>query len=251
MVIMNVVEFGKENTDIIILLHGGGLSWWNYRETAKLLEDKYRVVLPILDGHAGSDEDFTGIEQNAAEIISYIDKEFSGSVLLIGGVSLGAQILLDILAQRNDICKYAVIESALVCPMKLTGILVKPMLDMSYRLIGKKWFSSLQYRSLGLKAELYPEYYRDTCAITKENMTAFLRANSLYNAKDGLRAVKAKAFVFVGKKERPIMLKSAKKLGQLLPDAKVEVLDELKHGEFSANFALRFAQTITKIIENK
>ena len=52
---MNVIEYGKQNSDIIILLHGGGLSWWNYRAEAELLSDRYHVVLPILDGHADSD----------------------------------------------------------------------------------------------------------------------------------------------------------------------------------------------------
>ena len=32
---MNYVEYGKENSDVIILLHGGGLSWWNYKEVAE------------------------------------------------------------------------------------------------------------------------------------------------------------------------------------------------------------------------
>ena len=32
---MKVVEYGKGNKDIIILLHGGGLSWWNYEEVAE------------------------------------------------------------------------------------------------------------------------------------------------------------------------------------------------------------------------
>ena len=48
---MNYVEYGKENSDVIILLHGGGLSWWNYKEVAERLQTDYHVVLPILDGH--------------------------------------------------------------------------------------------------------------------------------------------------------------------------------------------------------
>jgi hypothetical protein len=48
---MNVIEYGKQNSDIIMLLHGGGLSWWNYRAEAELLSGRYPVVLPILDGH--------------------------------------------------------------------------------------------------------------------------------------------------------------------------------------------------------
>ena len=63
---MTVFEFGKQNKDAILLLHGGGLSWWNYREVAKLLEKDYHVILPVLDGHAGSQAPFTTIEDNAA-----------------------------------------------------------------------------------------------------------------------------------------------------------------------------------------
>ena len=34
---MQYIEFGKQNEEVIILLHGGGLSWWNYQEVAELL----------------------------------------------------------------------------------------------------------------------------------------------------------------------------------------------------------------------
>ena len=72
---MRFKEYGVRQKDTIILLHGGGLSWWNYREEAKLLETEYHVILPILDGHAGSDRPFTTIEDNAAGIISFIDEK--------------------------------------------------------------------------------------------------------------------------------------------------------------------------------
>lgn len=85
-----------------MLLHGGGLSWWNYRAEAELLSGRYHVVLPILDGHAESDHDFTSIEENASRVISFIDREYGGSVLLIGGLSLGAQVLTEMLSQRED-----------------------------------------------------------------------------------------------------------------------------------------------------
>jgi pimeloyl-ACP methyl ester carboxylesterase len=97
---VNYIEYGKENSDVIVLLHGGGLSWWNYREVAEELSSDFRVVLPILDGHTESTDDFTSIEDNAARIIRFIEEEFGGSILLIGGLSLGAQIALEILAQK-------------------------------------------------------------------------------------------------------------------------------------------------------
>jgi pimeloyl-ACP methyl ester carboxylesterase len=104
---VRIVEFGAENKDTILLFHGGGLLWWNYRESAKLLQNEYHIVLPILDGHAGSDRPFSTIEENASEIISFIDAHLSGAVLLIGGLSLGGQVLLELLSQRGDICTHA------------------------------------------------------------------------------------------------------------------------------------------------
>ena len=76
--------YGKQNRDVIILLHGGGLSWWNYREVSERLQNDFQIIIPILDGHAGSDKNFTTIKDNAGEIISFIDMNFGGSVLLIG-----------------------------------------------------------------------------------------------------------------------------------------------------------------------
>ena len=145
---MHYVEFGKENNSIILLLHGGGLSWWNYEDVAKSLQKDYHVILPILDGHAKSEKPFTSIEDNADEIINFIDAHSGGSVFLIGGLSLGGQILLEILSQRNDICKYAIIESALVIPSKLTCSMIKPAFGSCYGLIQYKWFSKLQFKSL-------------------------------------------------------------------------------------------------------
>ena len=111
-----MIEFGQQNPDVIILLHGGGLSWWNYREVAQRLAERYHVVLPVLDGHAYSDTPFTNIEDNAARLISYIDAHFGGQVLGLGGLSLGGQIAVEMLSQRKDVCRYALLESALVKP---------------------------------------------------------------------------------------------------------------------------------------
>ena len=36
-----MIEFGQQNPDVVMLLHGGGLSWWNYREAAKRLAERY------------------------------------------------------------------------------------------------------------------------------------------------------------------------------------------------------------------
>lgn len=246
---MNYKEYGKQNKDVVILLHGGGLSWWNYREEAEMLQNDFHVIIPILDGHAESDREFTTIENNAKEVISFIEEEFGGSVLLIGGLSLGGQILLEILSRREDICRYALVESALVVPSRYTYSMIKPVFGSCYGLIHHRWFSKLQFKSLRMKKELFNNYYRDTCAITKQDMIAFLQANSLYSIKESIRNCTAKVSVFVGEKENRAMKTSAKIIHEKLKGSLLQIFPKMYHGEFSLNHAGDYVKEIYAIVK--
>ncbi|MBR0082156.1 MAG: alpha/beta hydrolase [Clostridia bacterium] len=248
---MRVREFGSAQRETILLLHGGGLSWWNYRKEAELLASDYHVVLPILDGHAGSDRPFTAIEDNAAELIAYIDEQYQGHVLLIGGLSLGAQILLEMLSQRGDLCRFALVESACVIPSKLTNALIGPAFGSSYGLIRNWRFAKLQFRSLHMDDCFFEEYYRDTCQIAKADMIAFLRANTAYSLKPSIADTTARMHVLVGGRESGTMRKSAALLRQSIPGCTEQILPGLYHGEFSINYPDRYAAFLRTMIDGK
>ena len=243
-----MIEFGQQNPNVIMLLHGGGLSWWNYREVAQKLAEQYHVVLPVLDGHADSDAPFTTIEDNAARLISYIDTHFGGQVLAIGGLSLGSQIAVEMLSQRKDICQYALIESALVKPMKMTAALIGPTFGMSYGLIKQKWFAKLQAEYLGIPKVLFDDYYRDSCKISKADMIAFLKANSIYTIKPNLSATEAKVKIVAGSREQKSIRDSAKLLHQAIPGSSMEILPGLRHGDLSINHPQNYARMLTEWI---
>ncbi|KFN88029.1 alpha/beta hydrolase [Streptococcus equinus JB1] len=232
---MKVVEVGQENRDVIVLLHGGGLSWWQYQSQMELLCENYHVVLPILDGHAGSDADFTSIEDNAKRLLDYIDKTYGGSVFLIAGLSIGGQILLEMLALRKDICQYAIVESAAIIPDKLTAGLVAPLFSMSFPLIKKKCFAKMQFRYLGIRADLFEHYYGDTVKLSKQNLIAFTKASSLYQVKKNLKNSLARVRIIVGEKETKKMHASARYLHDLLPDSRLEIKAGLAHGQYAIN----------------
>lgn len=248
---MNYIEYGKENDDVIILLHGGGLSWWNYREVAEKLSSDYHIILPILDGHANSSSDFVSIEDNAAKIIDFIYKQFGDSVLMIGGLSLGAQVALEILSQKKDICKFALIESALVVPSKFTYAMIKPVFGSCYGLIKHKWFSKLQFKSLRIKPNLFEDYFQDTCGISKSNMIAFLEANALYGIKPSIVNCSAKSYIFVGEKENRAMQKSAKIIHEKLQGSLLKILPKMYHGEFSINCSDDYVNQILNIVSER
>ena len=245
---MRYVEYGNQNPETIILLHGGGLSWWNYRDVAQLLSDRVHVVLPILDGHAGSDAPFTSIEDNAVRIIAHIDEHFGGKVLAVGGLSLGGQIAVEMLTQSPAICRFALIESALVKPMKLTHALIKPTFGMSYGLIKQKWFAKMQAAYLGIPKKLFNDYFRDTCKITKEDMIAFLKSNCAYSTQPALRNAQAKVHIVFGSKEQSSIRTSGKLLNHTIPGSTMEVLPGYRHGDLSLNHPQAYAQKLLTMI---
>ncbi len=241
-------EYGAENRDAIILLHGGGLSWWTYRDAAELLSGEYRVILPILDGHAGSDRHFTSIEDNAEEIVSFIDECFGGSVPLIGGLSLGGQVLVEMLSKRGDICRHALIESAAVIPSKLTNALIAPTFGPSWGLVKNRSFSEMQFLSLRIRPDLFEEYYRDTCLIEKADMIAFMKANTAYALKASFGEVSADAHIYYGEKETRVIRRSAEAMRGALPSCAMHPLPGSRHGEFSINSPGLYADAVRRIL---
>ena len=45
---MKYREYGSDQNDTILLLHGGGLSWWNYREVAEILHGEFSINNAVL-----------------------------------------------------------------------------------------------------------------------------------------------------------------------------------------------------------
>lgn len=248
---MQFKTFGNEENPPILLLHGGGLSWWSWEPVITLLEHDFYIHAVILDGH-GDDylTTFTGIEQAADHILSYIDTYLEGSVHLICGLSIGAQIALELLSRRENIASYAVIESALVLPIKGITTLAVPTYTLMYGLIKQKWFSKLQAKSLFLPDNMLDLYYEDSIKMTKQSLINMTIANGNYSVKQGLKKSNAKTLILVGGKELSIMKKSAELLSQAIPSAKLEILPGLKHGELSLTKASEYVKRIYELESN-
>lgn len=150
-------------------------------------------------------------------------------------MSLGGQILLEMLALRKDICQYAIVESAAIIPDKLTAGLVAPLFSMSFPLIKKKWFAKMQFFYLGIRADLFEHYYGDTVKLSKQNLIAFIKASSLYQVKKNLKNSLARVRIIVGEKETKKMHASARYLHDLLPDSRLEIKVGLAHGQYAIN----------------
>ena len=118
-------------------------------------------------------------------------------------------------------------------------------------MIRHKWFSKLQFKSLRIKPDLFEDYYRDTCGISKSNMIAFLQENSLYSLKESIGDCRAEVHIFVGEKENHAMRKSATIIHKKSQDSFLQVLPNMYHGEFSINHVADYVNKILEIVEQR
>jgi pimeloyl-ACP methyl ester carboxylesterase len=243
-------EFGEKGRPIIVLLHGGGLSWWAYRPVIELLKNDYFIISVVIDGH-GEDgaTEFLSIEDSASKLIKHIDYYFGGSVFAIAGLSLGAQITVEVLSQKSGIAEYALIESALVIPIRGTAALTA-LNGLFYGLIKRRWFAKLQTSALSLPEAIFESYFEDSQRISKSTLTNISLSNGSYRLKDSISDSKAKALIIVGEKELGIMKKSAKMLNRKLLGSELLILPGMKHGEFSLSHPEDYVLTLKKLFNS-
>jgi len=229
---------GNPQAPIIILLHGGGLSNWSLQPIVDLLNTEFHVVTPIIDGH-GEDwqETFLSIQDSAENLIRYIDEHCGGRVFAIGGLSLGAQIALDVLSRRTHITEFAILESVLVIPIAGMNYIAPPLYGLLYPLVKQRWFSELQAKSLLLPPEMYELYYRDSTKMSRASLTNIATSNAQFGlANDIMERVagtSARALILAGGAEIGSIRKSATLLHQTIPRSKLHIAPRMKHGELS------------------
>lgn len=246
---MKFLEFGDPSAPTIVLLHGGGLSWWSWTDVIEGLKSEYHLVAIVLDGHGEEGErPFLSIEDSASKLIEYVDAQCFGHVFALMGLSIGAQIVLEVLSQRPHIAKHAVVESALVFPIKATATLAVPMFKLFYGLIQKRWFSKWQSKSLFVTEPFFEHYYQDSLKMSKETLIQMTLSNGSYALKESLKKTNAHTLVIVGEKELGLMIKSAKAIHDCIEGSILMIMPKMGHGELSLVHSNDFIKRVEKFI---
>jgi len=236
---MKFYEYGDNNLPHIMLIHGAGWSYWLYLREAKLLQDRYHIILPVIDGH-GEEENvpYTSTEKIADQLIEYIDQNCGGKLFAISGVSLGGQITIELLSRRKDIAQKAIVESGLCIPKP---ILLKYSIFI-YKLCGKwlfsktfnKWMLKIAPKRMRLPKEIAELYLRDIAVMKSETMNRILETYCQYKIKENLIDSQADTIYWYGSKEMKCIKQSSELFQSYVKKCKVIELKGYSHSEISA-----------------
>ena len=250
-------EFGDKNFPDILLIHGGGNSWWNYLRQARMLSDKYHVILPTLDGHGEEyQKEYISTENSAQQILEYIKNNCDRKLFVIGGVSLGGQIAIELLSLDSDIAEKAIIDGSICIPQpKLARICT-----VIVKLFGKIMFSkSASKIQLGLMKKMYPSmayseeienyYIEDMPRIPiKTLVTIYQTYMGEYRLKYAIKESKAQVLYIYGEKEMRCVKESAKLFQKMHPDCTLYEAKGYNHGYLSDYLPLEWMELVNHIL---
>lgn len=226
---MYVREFNPEQAESILFLHGGGVGGWMWEKQVEALSN-YHCIIPDLPGHGGSREIRGFTIKNCAEALAnLIAKAGHENKAHVVGHSLGAQILVQLLADYPELIHSAVINSALVRPLGKVAAWIKPTVQITLPLARKRWFAKLQAQTLQIPEEFFARYYEESQAIEAETLTQILLENASFKLPKNLKKSKVPTLVLVGEKERSMMLKSANDLINSISSAQGYIVNGVGH----------------------
>ena len=256
---MRFHEFGYKNFPHILLIHGGGNSWWNYLRQARILSDKFHVILPTLDGHGEEyQRDYISTENSAQQIMDYIKNNCNGKLFAIGGVSLGGQIAIELLSLDSDIAQKAIIDGSICIPQpnlsRISTIVVK--------IFGKLMFSkSASKIQLSLMEKIYPNmaypeeienyYMEDMPRLPMKTLVKMYKTYmGKYRLKESITESKAQVLYIYGEKEMRCVKESAKLFQKMHPDCILYEAKGYNHGYLSAYLPLEWIKLVNPFLTN-
>ena len=256
---MKFHEFGDKNLPPILLIHGGGSSWWNYLMQARILSHKYHVILPTLNGHGEEHQkDYISTEDSAQEILNYVRQNCGGKLFAVGGVSLGGQIAMELLSLDSDIAEKAIIDGSLCIPQprlaRFSIFLVS--------LFGKLMFSKLSCKlQLSMMNKIYPQlaypdeiknYYMGDMPRTHIKTLVTIYKTYMGHYKLNSRSSKSKAQVLYiyGEKELNGVKESARFFQKLHPNTILYEAKGYNHGYLSAYLPQEWINLVIPFLEN-
>ena len=223
-------ETGKNNTETILFLHAGMPSGWMWDKHVESLKD-YHCLVPDLPEHGKSIEikPFT-MEKAANEVIDIIKERAHGGKAHIVGLSLGAQVAVQIVSMAPEVVDHAVITGALIREVGSSfSIFMNIFHKIFMRLKDIDFFIKRGMKMQSISLEYFEDVKRDTKALTWSSLNNITRENGSFRIPENLCRSKNRVLVLTGEKESKVFYESALDLNKCLSNSKAYKVANLGH----------------------
>ncbi|NLG98613.1 MAG: alpha/beta hydrolase [Chloroflexi bacterium] len=218
---------GPAGARTIVFLHGGGCGGWMWAPVMDRLAE-FDCIAPDLPEHGQSRavKPFT-MRLAAEKTAELIRAQASGGRATVVGLSEGAQVAVQLLADAPELVERAVISSALVRPLPGAKWLTPGVFAWTYRLFiapFKTWDFWIRLNmkySAGLPEQYFAQFKEEFRSMSESGFTNLMTANQRFRLPAGLEQAGAPTLVIAGEKEYAAMKQSARDLAAALPNARL------------------------------
>jgi pimeloyl-ACP methyl ester carboxylesterase len=209
----------------LVIVHGWGQDVSSFWSVAEKLKDDFTLWLIDLPGFGRSElpkKDFTN--QDYADVIKGFVEHLKLKKPFLLGHSVGGRVSIKLLAQHPDLFEKAIFEDAAGIKPKQDGI--KPFLYL-----GAKTFNLLVPNIGNVKEKMRYRFYK---GLEADYINAGEMKGTLTNLLDEdltaeLPKIQTEMLLIWGENDLAVPLSDGKKMYRLIPNARIEVFDNVGH----------------------
>lgn len=246
-------EAGRPHAQTLVFLHGGG-SGWMWQPQIQALSREFHCLVLDLPGHGRSrDMPFTLVD-TVDQIAALIRERAHGGKAAVIGLSLGAQVLVQLLSTRPEVVDRALISSALMRPMGFQWLATPMMLRWMYRLGVSpfkclSWYTRLNMRyAAGVVQQYFSLFDEDYQRMSEESFVPIMVANMGFRLPPHLDRATMPVLIVVGKREYGVMKESAHDLAVALPNVRGVIVDVGRNTAENHNWNLNAPDLFNRLV---
>ena len=243
---MDFKTFGNIGAPSLLLIPGLGVSYEIFKPLIGLLEERFHVIAVQVDGFTlGRHTEFTSVDDQARQVVGYINEYHGGHVDVAYGLSLGGKILSQILERNEVTVGHAILDAAPLLP--LPRWLVGPL---KYLQCANVWTC---YHWTGFWERIFHSHYFDVLLDECRKVYPFGGSKAVLDGYTSVYTTKLERisghdiYYWYGTKESFVARPQVRHIVRLHCDTKVEVFKGMNHGQLLVDRPEEVADRIIRI----
>ncbi len=221
---LNIHAAGDSNAPAIVFLHGAGISGWMWEPQFNMLASRFRCIAPDLPGHGESRSvEWTSIADTAAQIAVLIREQAGGKAHVVG-LSLGAQVAMQLLNDAPEVVDHAVLSGLRLIRSKM----LERMTDLTASLMKFDFLVRASAKSTVPK-EYVERFVADAKRMSPMTLQRAGDDSIRFAAPPRLASVKAPTLAVAGEKELGLVKDSLSIVVRALPHAQACIAPKVGH----------------------
>ena len=244
---MTFNTYGNSKNPSLLLIPGLGVSYEIFIPMIELTKDKYYIVAVGIDGFLlGKESQFTSVDDQAVQLIGYIQENLNGHLDVAYGLSLGGKILSRIMERNEVLIDHAIMDAAPLLPLPRWSV------------NSLRYYQSLNvwtcYHWIGFWKWVFHSHYFDVLLDECKKVWPSGKGKAV---RDGYKDVYTNKLESIhgsdihywyGTKEAFVAKPQAKHLLKLYPDTRVEVFLKMNHGQLLIDHPEEIAARISQMV---